>query len=92
VITQNGPSLETCFRQAQATTPEWSARVDASFTRDGGRGGKVTVMRNGQEDRSGQAEQVKDCIYGRYPFWPWPPLPAGDGGRQHIVMTARWSR
>lgn len=95
VVAKHGPSLESCFRQAQANAPEWSARIDVSFTKDGGRGVRVAMRRSGQDDKSPTAEQAKDCILPRVAMWPWPTPPGVadvDGGYPRLTMHARWEK
>jgi len=97
VVASKGPGLETCFRNAQAASPEWSARIEVSFTKDGGRGVRVAMRKSGVTDTSPTAERAKDCILNSIPFWPWPSPPASgftdvDGGRVYLAISARWDK
>jgi hypothetical protein len=67
--------------------------MNVNFTKDGGRGGKAFIRLKGVEQSSGQSEQIKNCIYGSVPRWPWPRPPifdSPDGGNARLAIQMRW--
>jgi hypothetical protein len=69
--------------------------MNMTFTKDGGRGGKAFIRNKGIDQTTGQAESIKDCIYGTVTRWPWPRPPGFDyldGGNPRLAIHMRWDK
>jgi len=75
VANANGPSLKTCF---DGLKEEFSVTVRVTFTADGGRGPKLTILHH---DDSGwvpaapaDAEHFRNCMLTPIAMWSWPSV------------------
>ena len=82
----HGPSLKQCFLD-QHLTEAWSALVEVSFTKDGGRSVSARLLHEGAADKtSATAQALENCYLTPIALWPWPKpsFDTLDGGRPYI--------